>query len=311
MSKVDGLIIPRSYNDYYSKSDNAAMREVIAQNTDSSLSSVSEMPVQNKVVKSALDAAVPVDSVADGEMKPPTSNAVYDAISAEHEGNAPIMASTTTISGPALATNGSVLIMFTDNIAGSDGTTPLALTYNGTSIPVKAHSGGSLVDVTAKEIAASTYRYLDKYTSFQMVFDGTNFVIVGNPVVLSSSNYTIYADGSKIVDTVADGNMNPVTSNAVYDEVNKIRNTQIVVGTSRTVNVHGTMAERWSAYLLLPTIPDGKKVLRWFAVVLSQSTNTNGCAIVGYTGSSGIPTSIITVQDNDGTMEIAYAAEIF
>ena len=113
------------------------------------------------------------------------------------------------------------------------------------------------------------------------------------------------------VDIVESGNMKAVTSNAVFDEVNKIRNTQIVIGTSRTVTVQRTMAERWSANLSLPTIPDGKKVLRWFAVVLSQAANTNGCATVGYMGSSGIPDSIITVPDNDGTMEIAYAAEIF
>lgn len=113
------------------------------------------------------------------------------------------------------------------------------------------------------------------------------------------------------VDIVENGNMKAVTSNAVFDEVNKIRNTQIVIGTSRMVNVQGNTAERWSANLPLPTIPNGKKVLRWFAVVLSQTADTNGCATVGYTGSSGIPNSIITVPDNNGTMEIAYAAEIF
>lgn len=117
-----------------------------------------------------------------------------------------------------------------------------------------------------------------------------------------------------ITDEVASGNMNPVTSNAVYEEINKIRNTQIVIGTSRTVSVLRNTAQRWSANLPLPTIPEGKKVLRWFAVVRSQATDTNGCATIGYMGSSGmngIPNSIITVPDNDGTMEIAFAAEIF
>lgn len=120
--------------------------------------------------------------------------------------------------------------------------------------------------------------------------------------------------GISITDNVESGNLNPVTSNAVYEEINKIRNTQIVIGTSRTVSVLRNTAQRWSANLPLPTIPEGKKVLRWFAVVRSQATDTNGCATIGYMGSSGmngIPNSIITVPDNDGTMEIAFAAEIF
>ena len=125
------------------------------------------------------------------------------------------------------------------------------------------------------------------------------------------SEWVLISYKDTTVDAVTNGDMSPVTSNAVYDEVNKIRNTQIVVGPSRTVTVQRAMAERWSADLSLPTIPDGKTVLRWFAVVLSQAANTNGCATVGYMGSSGIPNSIITVPDNDGTMEIAYAAEIF
>lgn len=56
MGKVDGLIIPRSYNDYFSRSDPAAIRQLVAQFTDAALSTTSENPVQNKVVKAALDA---------------------------------------------------------------------------------------------------------------------------------------------------------------------------------------------------------------------------------------------------------------
>ena len=52
---VDGLIIPRSYNDYFSRSDPNAIRQLVAQFTDSALSTTSENPVQNKVVKAALD----------------------------------------------------------------------------------------------------------------------------------------------------------------------------------------------------------------------------------------------------------------
>lgn len=48
---VDGLIIPRSYNDYFSKSDPTDIRLLVAQYTDDAMSPTSELPVQNKVVK--------------------------------------------------------------------------------------------------------------------------------------------------------------------------------------------------------------------------------------------------------------------
>lgn len=50
MGKVDGLIIPRSYNDYFSRSDPQAIRDLVAEYTDDELDTVSENPVQNKVI---------------------------------------------------------------------------------------------------------------------------------------------------------------------------------------------------------------------------------------------------------------------
>jgi hypothetical protein len=50
MGQVDGLIIPRSYNDYFSRSDPQAIREIVATYTDDELDTTSELPVQNKVI---------------------------------------------------------------------------------------------------------------------------------------------------------------------------------------------------------------------------------------------------------------------
>lgn len=50
MGKVDGLIIPRSYNDYFSRSDPGAIRDIVAIYTDDELDTTSELPVQNKVI---------------------------------------------------------------------------------------------------------------------------------------------------------------------------------------------------------------------------------------------------------------------
>ena len=112
-----------------------------------------------------------------------------------------ITATSLSVSGPNLADGDVVRVMFTTDIAGSDTSTPLALTWNGgaTPIPVKAMKSGSLVGMYAFEYAANLYRYISAYATLELAYDETNaqFVVVGNPVVLSGSNYTIYADGQK------------------------------------------------------------------------------------------------------------------
>ena len=50
MGQVDGLIIPRSYNDYFSRSDPQAIRDIVADYTDDAVSTTSKLPVQNKVI---------------------------------------------------------------------------------------------------------------------------------------------------------------------------------------------------------------------------------------------------------------------
>lgn len=110
--------------------------------------------------------------------------------------NAVIMASSTTITNaPTIASGSIIRVMFTSAITGSDTTTALSLSYNGTSYPVKVGKQGSLSNFVASYVN-STYTYLQAYTTLELAFDGTQFIIIGNPVVLSSSDYTIYADGS-------------------------------------------------------------------------------------------------------------------
>ena len=109
-----------------------------------------------------------------------------------------ITATSLSVTGPALAAGDVVRVMFTTDIAGSDTSTPLALTWNSgvTPIPVKVAKEGSLASVYAKEVATNIFKYISGYVTLELAFDGTNLVIVGNPVVLSGAGYTIYADGS-------------------------------------------------------------------------------------------------------------------
>lgn len=106
-----------------------------------------------------------------------------------------ITASSTTITGRTLITGNIVKVMFTAAITGSDIVTGLTLTYNSASIAVKVNKDGVLSDFTAIEVATSTYKYLQAYTCLDLYYDGTYFVILGNPVVLSASTYKVYANG--------------------------------------------------------------------------------------------------------------------
>lgn len=131
-----------------------------------------------------------IDKVENGNHRPVTSNAVSC-----------IMASSTTITGPELGVGGNVKIMFTSNISGADTATALSITYNGTSYTVKVGKEGGLANIYPHNISSNLY-YIQAYTTIEFVFDGTNFIVIGNPVVLSGGDYTIYADGKKDYDVL-------------------------------------------------------------------------------------------------------------
>jgi len=132
-----------------------------------------------------------------------------------------ISASTTTITDAPPLQNGITLrIFFTSEIAGTDNTTVLQITYNGTSYNVKVPKDGALQNYVAFEVSSGVFKYLQAYTTLELLFDGTQFVIIGNPVVLSGSNYLYYADGSHNTNTVASGNIQSVTSDGVSNALN-------------------------------------------------------------------------------------------
>jgi hypothetical protein len=105
-------------------------------------------------------------------------------------------ASSTTIKGAQLYNGCSIKVLFTSAITGSDTTTPMSINYNDVSIPVKTGKNGVLSNFVANNIDGS-YIYCQAYTTLELLFDGTQFIIMGNPVVISSADYTIYTDGSK------------------------------------------------------------------------------------------------------------------
>ena len=121
----------------------------------------------------------------------------------------------TTFTGSALQANMNITLFFGGDVTGADTTTPLTITYNGVSYTIKAAKDGALVDVFAYDISGAN-KYIQAYTTIQAIFLGGNIVIIGNPVLLSGNDYRIFADGSKVVNTVTSGDNNAVTSGGVY-----------------------------------------------------------------------------------------------
>ena len=109
-----------------------------------------------------------------------------------------IIANSTTITGAPLKVGVPVRVYFTVDLTAANANTTLQLNYNGVNYYVKAPKDGTLINFVATNLGGSpaVYKYLQKYTTLELLFDGTLFVIIGNPVILSSVDYTIYADGS-------------------------------------------------------------------------------------------------------------------
>ena len=56
MARYNGLIIPRSYNDYYSRSDPQAIRDIVALAADGELNAESKNPLQNQAIAKIVPA---------------------------------------------------------------------------------------------------------------------------------------------------------------------------------------------------------------------------------------------------------------
>jgi hypothetical protein len=222
MSRYDGLIIPRSYNEYINKTDAATLLQSLQQS-------------------GVMDAAPAAQST-----KPAKSGGIFAA-------NAVIMASNTTLSGVAISAGAVVRVLFTADLTGSDAITGLQLTYNGSTYAVKIGKDGTLAAFVASEISSGVFKYLQAYTTLELIFDGTQFIIIGNPVVLSSLNYTIYADGQKQINRLWQG---VVTST---NDINDFTDFG-----SYFVETGATNAPSSTAWGVLFVFPTNKEVLQFF-----------------------------------------------
>ena len=133
-------------------------------------------------------------------------------------------ATPTTLTGAPLKTGNIVRVYWKVDVTGSNTSTGLTLNYNNVNYSVKVPRNGTLVNLTAIDLGSSVYKYLQAYTTLELLYDGTQFILLGNPVLISTANYTYTADGKGIVNSVTANNMNSVTSNAVNTALHRIFN---------------------------------------------------------------------------------------
>lgn len=123
--------------------------------------------------------------------------------------NQVIFSANKTLTGTPLKAGNVVRVCFTQDITGLDTSSVLQLEYNEVDKNVKVNKDGTLVNFVAKKIATNTYKYLQAYTVIEMMYDGTQFLVMGDPIVLSGPLYKIRASGR--VDGGNIGDIKPIS----------------------------------------------------------------------------------------------------
>lgn len=95
-----------------------------------------------------------------------------------------------------------IKICFANGHEASNSTDYMTLNVNSTGpVPIVSNQNGTLANLPIHELTAGTYSVLMANVTLEMYYTSNGFnsnpawVVIGNPVVLSSTDYTIYADG--------------------------------------------------------------------------------------------------------------------
>jgi hypothetical protein len=163
-----------------------------------------------------------------------------------------IMADSTTVTGAPLKTGNCVRIYFTADITAANATTTMQINYNNVNYYVKVPKNGALANYVAFNLGGSpaVFKYVQAYTTLELLFDGTQFIIMCNPVVISGTNFSIYADGLKRVDEVTENGTDLVTSHAVAAAIDKVKDIMGALPTDAVL--HYSFDE-------VPDYPDGTR----------------------------------------------------
>lgn len=177
---------------------------------------------------SADDNMTPIDSITNGSLRPVTSNAVYDKFT-----NVPNLEARTwkqtALNGLYVTTNASALstatytftltsygtgniaqgqvirVTFSRALQSSVAITSVSITCGGRTGVIKSARAGSLVNLVSHVFTGGSYsssypnKVWDAYTTLELMWTGSEWLIMGNPVVCSyfseTQSYIVYANG--------------------------------------------------------------------------------------------------------------------
>jgi hypothetical protein len=243
----------------------------------------------------------------------PDAKIVYTLDGSTPTASSTMVASGTTITGAPLKTGNIVRVYFTADITGSNTSTGLTLNYNGVNKSVKVPKNGTLANFVASDLGGSptVYKYLQAHTTLELLYDGSQFIIIGNPLVLSGSGYEIHADGMGKVNSVTASNMNSVTSNAVNAAIATASNHKVDVYVRN--ETYEATSTGWKGMCFI--FPKNGKYLAEIYRNLDRSTNiqvNDSGTLVNYQtiGSANLRYAIIDVP-NTGTREVRVALSAF
>jgi hypothetical protein len=143
-----------------------------------------------------------------------------------------------------------------------------------TSYPIKSYQNGVLDNLQIHEITQTDYRVIDPNTCIELYFDGTQFVVVGNPLVLSSSDYSIYANGKIVDDGLLIGAISsfygPVSNNNWL-----LCDGRDTTGTAEELRTHYPALYTYLGNSnVLPTQFDHSKLSDWEAITIPTTAET-------------------------------------
>lgn len=125
-----------------------------------------------------------------------------------------------------------IKICFANGHEAANSSDVMTLNVNSTGpVPIVSNQNGTLANLPIHELTAGTYSVLMANVTLEMYYTSNGFnsnpawVVIGNPVVLSSTDYTIYADGQTSYNAPAileRGVITPFTLNASTGTVSEV-----------------------------------------------------------------------------------------
>ena len=228
MARYNGLIIPRSYNDYYSRSDPQAIRDIVALAADGELNAESKNPLQNQAIaKIVPNTASETNKLADknfvnSTVGTNTANYIYKT---ESGGEKVPFSSVTELEAYAgIVTNNDYAF-----VTGID------------------ENGNLYYDRYKADVNDGVVTWAKEYRLNNSSFTAEQWAAIQSGI--TAEKVAQFEGAVSPVDVVQSGNMSAVTSNAVYKALANYQN-RIAFNVTSSNNFEMTITQDYSSWII-------------------------------------------------------------